>query len=158
MPTSVPAARQGGAASVRRSSPIAELFREHGDDFLARRSVTPGQAKVLRAVQRCRTAALGGHMEVCDSCDFSRPAYNSCRDRHCPVCQALAQHRWLSKRLDRVLPTSHFHVVFTLPAELRPLFLRNPKAALDILFASAWSVLDRLGRQRLGSASAAGSG
>lgn len=150
MPASVPATRQGGAASVRKPSPIAELFREHGDDFLERRTVTPGQAKVLRAIQRCRTAALGGHMEVCDSCDFSRPAYNSCRDRHCPVCQALAQHRWLSKRLDRVLPAPHFHVVFTLPAELRPLALRNPKAVLDILFASAWSVLDRLGRQRLG--------
>ena len=147
----VPACGRDGEASARRSSKVAEVFRRHGDDYLAEHPVTPDQAKALRAVMRCRTAALGGHLEVCDRCGFSRPAYNSCRDRHCPCCQAFAQQRWLDKRLKRVLPTPHFHVVFTLPADLRPLARRNAKVVYDILFDAASEVLDTLGRQRLGA-------
>lgn len=140
-----------GKVSARRSSKVAEVFRRHGDSYLAKHPVTPEQAKVLRAVMRCRTAALGGHLEVCDQCGFSRPAYNSCRDRHCPSCQAFAQHRWLEKRLKHILSTHHFHVVFTLPAELRPLARRNAKVVYDILFDAASETLDTLGRQRLGA-------
>jgi hypothetical protein len=144
-----PASGRGGAAPARKPSPIAEIFRDRGDDYLRSRPVTPGQVRVLRAVQRCRTAALGGHLEICDRCGFSQPAYNSCRDRHCPVCQALAQHRWLQQRMQRVLPAPHFHLVFTLPSELRPLALRNPVVVFDILFSAAWEILDTLGEERL---------
>ena len=84
----------------------------------------------MRAIESCRTAALGGHLEVCDTCGFERPAYNSCRNRHCPKCQAGAQLAWVDKHVARVLPTHYFHVVFTLPDELRPLVHRNRKPPL----------------------------
>jgi hypothetical protein len=76
---------------------------------------------VLRDLMSCRTAALGGHMDTCTACGFERPSYNSCRNRHCPKCQALAQARWVEARLDRILPVPHFHLVFTLPSDLRQL-------------------------------------
>ena len=130
---------------------MADIFRAHGHDYAAQHALTPGQGKVLRAVQRCRTAALGGHVDTCDHCGFTRPAYNSCRDRHCPSCQAPARYRWLEQRMERVLPTHHFHVVFTLPEDLRPLALRNPETVYGIVFAAASETLDTLGRQRLGA-------
>lgn len=130
---------------------VNDIFRRHGEAFGADHVLTPGQHKVLRALIACRTAALGGHLEFCDACGFERPAYNSCRNRHCPGCQAAASHEWLEQRLARVLPTHHFHVVFTLPEELRPLALRNGAVVYDILLRAAAEALDVLGRQRLGA-------
>lgn len=130
---------------------MTDVFRRHGEAFGASHVLTPAQHRVVRAIGACRTAALGGHMEVCDACGFERPAYNSCRNRHCPGCQAAAAHRWLAERLTRVLPTHHFHVVFTLPEELRHLALRNGAVVYDILLHAAALVLDTLGRQRLGA-------
>jgi hypothetical protein len=130
---------------------VNDIFRRHGEGFGADHVLTPGQHKVLRALIACRTAALGGHLEFCDACGFQRPAYNSCRNRHCPGCQAAASHEWLEQRLVRVLPTHHFHVVFTLPEELRPLALRNGAVVYDILLRAAAEALDVLGRQRLGA-------
>jgi hypothetical protein len=75
----------------------------------------------LREIALCRTAALGGHLDRCTACGHERPSYNSCRNRHCPKCQSLAQHRWLEARRERLLPVHYFHVVFTLPSELRDL-------------------------------------
>lgn len=83
------------------------------------------QRQVLAALAACRTVALGGHVQLCTGCGHRQPQYNSCRNRHCPKCQSLAQHRWLEERKLRILPVHHFHVVFTLPAELRPVVLRN---------------------------------
>jgi len=74
---------------------------------------------VFSDIERCQTAALGGHLDVCRSCGHEHPAYNSCRNRHCPKCQALRQEQWIAARGERLLPVQHFHVVFTLPAELR---------------------------------------
>lgn len=107
----------------------------------------------MRAIETCRTAALGGHVDVCDQCAFERPAYNSCRNRHCPKCQGLAQARWLGKQMERVLPTHYFHVVFTLPHELRALALHNRQRLFDILFEGASRTLLELGHdeQRLGA-------
>lgn len=140
-----------GADSARPKLRVTDIFRRHGEAFDADHSLVPAQQKVLRALGACRTAALGGHLEVCDACGFERPAYNSCRNRHCPGCQAAASHEWLAQRLVRVLPTHHFHVVFTLPEELRPLALRNGAVVYDILLRAAAEVLDVLARQRLGA-------
>ena len=141
----------GAAGSTRPRLRVNDIFRRHGEAFGADHVLTPAQHKVLRALIACRTAALGGHLEVCDACGFERPAYNSCRNRHCPGCQAVASKEWLEQRLARVLPTHHFHVVFTLPEELRPLALRNGAVVYDILLRAAAETLDVLGRQRLGA-------
>ena len=108
--------------------------------------LSPEQHAVLRAVARCRTPALGGHVDVCDDCGHAVVAYNSCRDRHCPKCQALSQARWIEKRMERVLPTHAFHVVFTLPSELHGLVMVNREKLFDLLFASAAEALLELGR------------
>ncbi len=101
---------------------------------------------MLTAWMRCRTAALGGHLDVCTRCGHERPSYNSCRNRHCPKCQALAQHRWLEARRARLLPVHHFHVVFTLPSELRALVYNNRRRMCDALFRVAADTLLELGR------------
>jgi hypothetical protein len=107
----------------------------------------------MRAIEACRTSVLGGHLDVCDTCGYESPAYNSCRNRHCPKCQALAQARWLAGRLERILPTRYFHVVFTLPAELRPLAMRNRQLVFEMLFHAASATLGSLARdpRRLGA-------
>ena len=99
----------------------------------------------------CRTAELGGHVDVCRSCGFERPAYNSCRNRHCPKCQALRQERWIAARTERLLPVRHFHVVFTLPSELRALGKCFPRELFGALFSAASETLLELGDSRLGA-------
>ncbi len=107
----------------------------------------------MRAIESCRTPALGGHVDVCDQCDFMRPAYNSCRNRHCPKCQSLAQAAWLNRQMERILPTHYFHVVFTLPEELRGLTSYNRRRIFDLLFQAASRTLLDLGHDedRLGA-------
>jgi len=99
----------------------------------------------------CRTAALGGHLYVCDTCGHELPLYNSCRNRHCPACQALDQERWIRKREERLLPVGHHHVVFTLPSELRALARRHPKELHSLLFKAASDVLSELASTRWGA-------
>lgn len=111
--------------------------------------LTLTQRRVLSAIELCRTAALGGHLDVCRQCGFEQPAYNSCRNRHCPKCQALAQERWIAARSERVLPIGHFHVVFTLPSELRSLTKACPRLMFDALFRAASETLLEFGRTRL---------
>jgi hypothetical protein len=130
---------------------VADIFRRHGDAYVRDRRPRPPQVRVIRDVQRCRTAALGGHVQVCDSCGEKTPLYNSCLNRHCPNCQSLQQARWIANRLERVLPVPAFHVVFTLPAELRPLVARNAEVLYRMLFDAGSAVLATLGRQRLGA-------
>jgi hypothetical protein len=107
----------------------------------------------MRAIETCRTEVLGGHVDVCVACGYSRPAYNSCRNRHCPKCQFLTQAKWVEERMARILPISYFHVVFTLPAALRPLAKRNPRAVYDLLFDAVSRTLLELGYdpKRLGA-------
>ena len=106
--------------------------------------------RVVRAIVSCRTKRLGGHAEVCPKCDFKRHAYNSCRDRHCPKCQILEQERWAEAQERRLIPTHYFHVVFTVAAELRPLFLRAPEVCLTLLFEAVAETLNELGVTHLG--------
>jgi hypothetical protein len=128
---------------------VADIFQVHGEAYRRTHVLTPQQARALRAIVSCRTAALGGHLEVCDHCGFSRPAYNSCRNRHCPKCQARAQAGWVDRQVARILPTHYFHVVFTLPEELRGLVHRNRRVLFDLLFAAAARTLLLLGRDHL---------
>ncbi len=147
-----------GACLSARSGPrprleVAEVFARFGERYLESHHASADERKVMRAIERCRTAALGGHLDMCTTCGYERPAYNSCRNRHCPKCQALVQHRWLEARKHYILPVHHFHVVFTLPAELRAIARQNPKLVYDLLFRSAADTLLELGKDpaRLGA-------
>ena len=132
---------------------VADILRAHGEACCARHPVLPLQAGVLRRLAACRTAALGGHVDACDACGYTRVSYNSCRDRHCPKCQGLKRAQWLESRLERLLPVEHFHVVFTLPAALYPLMLYHPRRLYDLLFQAASQTLLTLAsdRGRLGA-------
>src|SRR3954447_26386636 len=120
---------------------VADVLRAHGEAYRQAYPVSCEQAAVLKRLQACRTAALGGHVEACAGCGYARIAYNSCRDRHCPKCQAQKRAAWLDSRLERLLPVPYFHVVFTLPRELQPLVLRNRRVLYDLLFATASATL-----------------
>jgi hypothetical protein len=120
---------------------VAEIVRRHGDEYLRAHGATAAQRKVLRAVQNCRTAALGGHVEACDRCGQQRIAYNSCRNRHCPKCQGPATARWLEARAAELLPVPYFHLVFTLPGALGPLALQNPRVVYGLLLQAAAQTL-----------------
>jgi hypothetical protein len=129
---------------------IGEIVRRFRPALEARHRLAPGQKKVLTAIARCRTAALGGHKLVCEHGDFEQISYNSCRDRHCPKCQALAQEKWIAARSRRILPIGHFHVVFTLPAELRILARFKPAVVYQALLRAAADTLLELGKTRKG--------
>src|SRR5260370_13997530 len=96
---------------------VADIFRRYGEVYRQNdgASLSTAQRRVMTAIEVCRTAALGGHLERCDSCSYERPCYDSCRDRHCPKCQSLARAEWVEKRKAQILQTHYFHVVFTLP-------------------------------------------
>lgn len=128
---------------------VVDIFRRHGDQYRALYPLSPEQDRLLRDMQVCRTAALGGHLYVCPECGFEQPQYNSCRNRGCPNCQALAQGEWIEKRNERILPVGHHHVVFTLPAQLRPLALRNQREAYSLLFSAAWETMQLLAKEDL---------
>ena len=141
-------------ASPRPSLEVADIVRARGDTFARTHALTPEQKAVLRDIARCRTAELGGHKDVCAACGHLQAhSYNSCRNRHCPKCQSLTQLRWVEQRMTRMLPTHAFHVVFTLPRQLRRLALVNRQLVFDLLFASAAASLLELGRDpvRLGA-------
>jgi hypothetical protein len=126
---------------------IADIVRRHLPDLELETS--PLQRKVLTAISRCRTPALGGHIDVCLECGREHPSYNSCGNRHCPKCQALAQEHWIEARAKRLLPVEHFHTVFTLPADLRPLGRSRPRILYTLLFQAASGTLLELGRTHL---------
>ena len=108
------------AAITRPKWEVADVIRGHGEAFLRKHGghLTGTQKQALRDLGRCRTAALGGHVEQCLDCGISRIAYNSCRNRHCPKCQALTRARWLERQAEHLLPVEYYHVVFTLPREV----------------------------------------
>jgi hypothetical protein len=127
---------------------LADIVRAYTPAFLGAYGDTtsPEQRRVLRDLARCRTAALGGHLEQCEGCGHRRIAYNSCRNRHCPKCQAAARAAWLDERAAELLPVEYFHVVFTLPAELGPVALQNPRLVYGTLFQAAAQSLLQLAR------------
>jgi hypothetical protein len=122
---------------------LADIFRTQQKDFLARwnRVLSRHQRKALRDIRDCRTAALGGHLQECDQCGHRVILYNSCRNRHCPKCQATARARWLSQRQAELLPVPYFHVVFTLPEQIGRLAMQNAKTIYNILFRAASQTL-----------------
>ena len=123
----------------RPSLEIADIFRRHGAAWRAAHAghVSLGQLKVMSAIETCRTAALGGHIEACEGCGQTRVAYNSCRNRHCPKCQGAAAREWLAAREADLLPVDYFHVVFTVPAEISDIAFTNKAAVYDLLFRAA---------------------
>ncbi|MDP2866364.1 MAG: IS91 family transposase [Elusimicrobiota bacterium] len=140
----------GLAASPRPRWEVADILRLHGQAFRRSNPLPVSQLKIMSAIERCRTPALGGHLEKCDLCGFERPAYNSCRNRHCPKCQGLNKARWLQARQAEVLPVGYFHAVFTLPHELNALILSNKRLLLKILFDAAAQTLLTFGHNNFG--------
>ncbi len=138
-----PAATKGGVE-------LADIFRAYGESYRRNHPLPVSHLKIMQAVEHCRTAALGGHLEQCDRCGFERPAYNSCRNRHCPKCQSLAKVKWLDKQKSETLPVGYFHLVFTLPHELNGLILTNKKILLSHLFKAVGETLVDFGHTRLG--------
>src|ERR1039457_4508510 len=131
---------------ARPTLEVADIFRDHGTAWREanRGHVNLGQLKVMGAIERCRTAALGGHVARCEStaCVYTEIAYNSCRNRHCPKCQGAASRRWLSEREAELLPVPYFHVVYTLPAPIADIAYQNKAVVYDLLFkASAETTL-----------------
>ena len=128
---------------------VADLIRAAGDAFIERNRhwLRWKHIKVLLAIRRCRTAALGGHLDECTRCGHRAPiSYNSCRDRHCPKCQTAARDRWIAARRRELLPTRYLHVVFTLPHRLAPLVLQNKKVLYALLFRASTETLLEVAR------------
>lgn len=122
---------------------VADILRAKGDQFIDhnRTRISYQQLKVMRAITRCRTAALGGHVDRCNGCGREAISFNSCRNRHCPKCQAQSRQHWLAQRERELLDTNYFHLVFTLPHELSALALQNPRVLYDLLFSTSAATL-----------------
>jgi hypothetical protein len=128
---------------VRASIEVADIFRTVGPAYRASHAghLSLHQLKVMSAIEHCRTATMGGHVEACEDCGHRRIAYNSCRNRHCPKCQGAAARAWLAEREADLLPVGYFHVVFTLPAEAADIAFQNKAAVYDLLFRAASETL-----------------
>ena len=127
---------------------VADVFREHGAEFLEAwgKRISSEQRRVLRDITQCRTALLGGHKLQCDHCGHEEISYNSCRNRHCPKCQASARAQWLDRESERLLDAEYFHVVFTLPEALGPIALQNKREIYGTLFQAAAETLSTIAR------------
>jgi hypothetical protein len=125
---------------------VADVFRRYGAAYRLQHgaSLSVAQRRVMTAIESCRTAVLGGHLERCDQCGHERNAYNSCSDRHCPKCQSLARAEWLEKRRSELLDTQYFHVVFTLPEQIAPIAYQNKKVVYGILFRATAETLQTI--------------
>ena len=118
---------------------VADIFRDHGEAWRSANAghVSLDQLKVMSAIERCRTAALGGHVERCEKCSHTVIAYNSCRNRHCPKCQGAAAREWLAAREAELLPVPYYHVVFSLPAQIAAIAYQNKAVIYDLLFKAS---------------------
>src|SRR6202049_2917035 len=131
----------------RGAAEVADVFRRYGGAYRQQHgaSLWAAQGRARPATGRCRTAALGGHVEQCDACRHQRICYNSCRNRHCPKCQSLARAQWLEDRRSELLTTPYFHVVFTLPEEVAEIACQNKAVVYGILFRAAAQTLRTIG-------------
>jgi len=129
-----------------RSPEVADIFRRYGKRYRDKNVLTAQRYKVMKRIEICRTAALGGHVEACDNCGHTRNAYNSCRDRHCPKCQTMVKEKWLNNRKAELLPCPYFHNVFTLPHELNSLIMVNKRIMLALLFTAVKETLQVFAR------------
>src|SRR5207245_9809502 len=139
-PAAAPRARRRPAVEV------ADIFRAHGAAYRHAHALSRAQRRAMRAIETCRTAALGGHRETCDTCGAERLAYNSCRNRHCPKCQTLAKERWLTARRAELLPVEYFHLVLTLPHALHALAQGAPRVPYTLLFRTVAATLTTFAR------------
>lgn len=132
-----------GPAAARPAWEVADVVRDFGAGFVERHgaSLSAEQRRLLRDLGRCRTAALGGHVERCDRCGHERISYNSCRNRHCPQCQGAQRAAWLEREAASLLPVAYYHVVFTLPQPLAAAALQNPRVLYGLLFQAAAGTL-----------------
>ena len=135
----------------RPSLSVAQILRDHADEAIRRHGAGWRQRNALRWLIRCRTAALGGHLQVCPGCDHRQPMYNSCFNRHCAQCLDSRRAEWISRREERTLPVGHFQVVFPLPKELRAIAMAHPTEVYDLLFEVGAYVLQTLSSERLGA-------
>ncbi len=128
---------------ARPALEVADIFRDFGPAWRREHAghISLGQLKVMSAIERCRSAALGGHVLRCDNCDRTQIAYNSCRNRHCNKCQGSAAQRWLEARQTDLLPVEYYHIVFTLPAPLRDIAYQNKTVIYNLLFQAAAQTL-----------------
>lgn len=138
----MPARHPGARGGVE----LADIVRAHGAAFRAAHRLCSVQQRALRAIEQCRTAALGGELRQCDTCGTQRYVYHSCRNRHCPKCQTRAKERWLAERRAELLPVPYYHLVFTLPHELNVLAKHRPRELYAVLFAAASQTLVEFGR------------
>jgi len=123
---------------------VAEIFRQYGLAYRESHRLPRHELRVMRAIEVCRTAVLGGHKDQCDQCGHVEISYNSCRNRHCPKCQTLRKEKWIEAQSEDLLPIEYFHVVFTLPSELNPLVSMNRKVLYDLLFRSVSETITQL--------------
>jgi predicted Zn-ribbon and HTH transcriptional regulator len=138
-------------AAERGRGMVAEVFREHGRDYLKRHDIALAHISVIRDILRCRTAELGGNRRTCPHCGYTEIHYCSCGNRHCPTCQWSERAKWILKRVEQVLPVGHFFVTFTLPGELRGVALQNPVEIYNLMFRSVSRTLKKLARDHLGA-------
>jgi hypothetical protein len=125
----------------RSTLEVADVFRQHGSTYQDAHRLPLEQLRVMRAIEVCRTAALGGHLEKCSHCDATRHAYNSCRNRHCPKCQGAERIQWLENRKEELLPVEYFHVVFTVPEQIARIAFHNKEKVYNILFRATAETL-----------------
>jgi hypothetical protein len=130
---------------AKDSVELANIFNLYGDSYIKKHRLSKEQYKAVNAIRNCRTAALGGNVQRCSNCGVELISYNSCRNRHCPKCQALAKARWLNARQAELLPVEYFHVVFTIPHDLNGLANYNQEVIYNILFKAAWLTVKKLG-------------
>src|SRR6187397_1615862 len=128
----------------RPTRELADVFRQHGQAYCHAYGVSSGQRRIITAIETCRTAALGGHVEACDVCGQQRIAYNSCRNRHCPKCQSLARAHWVEARHAELLDCAYFHVVFTVPEPVAALALHNKRLLYTLLFRATADTLQTI--------------
>lgn len=121
---------------------LAQLVQDYVEDFKAKHAPLKQHLSVLSDIAKCRTAALGGHVDQCDQCSHIRISYNSCRNRHCPKCQSINRERWIAAQESKLLDARYFHVVFTLPQELNLYCLKHPAALYNLLFASSKETIE----------------
>jgi len=133
------------AVGKRQKYELADILKRYLPLYLKKRRISLWQKKILYDIQICRTAACGGHIEVCDHCHYQQPAYNSCHNRHCPKCQGIARRKWVAARLQELLPVPYYHVVFTLPHRLNDLALYNKRLIYNLFYHAAAYTLLRFG-------------
>jgi hypothetical protein len=123
---------------------VQDIFQSFGANYIDTHHPPPHVQKVIRAIQNCRTSALGGHTDICGECGYTHISYNSCRNRHCPKCQALSKERWIEARQLELLPVQYFHVVFTLPSELDIIVMQNQETLYNLLFKASQETIREL--------------